>query len=52
VYDETVHEAMRTFRKHFITVHYYSFYVLRRPVESAAELGSSVIIPTAMTRIG
>jgi Ni/Fe-hydrogenase 1 B-type cytochrome subunit len=28
VYDETAHEAMRTFRKHFVTVHYYGFYVL------------------------
>ena len=28
MYDETAYEAMRTFRKPFITVHYYGFYVL------------------------
>ncbi len=39
MYDETAHEAMRTFRKHFVTVHYYGFYVLRRPVELATVLG-------------
>jgi hypothetical protein len=44
VYDETAHEAMRTFRKHFITVHYYSFYVLRPPVEPALVSGPSWVI--------
>jgi cytochrome b len=28
MYDETAYEAMRAFRKPFITVHYYGFYVL------------------------
>jgi len=28
MYDETAFEAMRAFRKPFITVHYYGFYVL------------------------
>jgi cytochrome b len=28
MYDETAYEAMRAFRKPFITTHYYSFYVL------------------------
>ena len=28
MYDETAYEAMRAFRKPFITVHYYCFYVL------------------------
>ncbi len=28
MYDETAYEAMRGFRKPFITVHYYGFYVL------------------------
>jgi Ni/Fe-hydrogenase 1 B-type cytochrome subunit len=28
MYDETAYETMRTFRKPFITVHYYGFYVL------------------------
>ena len=28
MYDETAYEAMRAFRKPFITVHYYAFYVL------------------------
>jgi Ni/Fe-hydrogenase 1 B-type cytochrome subunit len=28
MYDETAYEAMRSFRKPFITVHYYGFYVL------------------------
>jgi Ni/Fe-hydrogenase 1 B-type cytochrome subunit len=28
MYDATAYEAMRTFRKPFITVHYYGFYVL------------------------
>jgi cytochrome b len=28
MYDETAYEAMRAFRKPFITIHYYGFYVL------------------------
>ncbi|MCP4301542.1 MAG: hypothetical protein GY783_13230 [Gammaproteobacteria bacterium] len=28
MYDEAAYEAMRAFRKPFITVHYYGFYVL------------------------
>ena len=28
MYEETAYEAMRAFRKPFITVHYYGFYVL------------------------
>ena len=28
MYDKTAYEAMRAFRKPFITIHYYGFYVL------------------------